>query len=663
MISTLRIMPLIAGLVAAMGAYAAPETNSIGMAMAPIDAGRFHMGSMSGGDWDEQPVHEVTISQPFAMSATEVTNAQYEQFDPSHRALRGKGGFSNDDDEAVIFVSWNDVVRFCEWLSAKEGKPYRLPTEAEWEYACRAGTATPFSTGERLPEACLKHAQSDRTLTPVPLRVAQTPANPWGLCDMHGNVEEWCSDWYGPYEREAQTDPVGYIDGDFKVARGGSHNTEERYLRSANRGSTLPDDKHALLGFRVVRGAMPATKPLPMPEPPLWAQHVAQTRASWNAPAEPGKPFFDGPVRYVSIPPNSNGPMFSRHNHCPALAPCPNGDLLAIWYSTNTEPGRELAIVAARLRQGQSEWDPASPFWDAADRNDHASALLWDGKDTLFHFNGLCSDATWGKLALIMRTSNDSGATWSKARIIAPEHGLRNMPIAGVFMTPAGEIVLPCDAVTGGSGGSTVHVSPDRGQTWIDLPKEIEPKPFDDGATGPLIAGIHAGVVHLGGSRLMAFGRGNNIDTHMPKSVSEDMGRTWTYAPSPFPPIGGGQRLILKRLNEGPILFISFTPKQGMPIQDAAGHEREVHGMFSALSYDDGKKWTAYKLLTPGGLSRQLDGGGNTGHFRLDDTHAEPAGYLALTQTPDNTIHLISSALYYRFNLPWLQQPMPGPTS
>ena len=126
-------------------------TNSLGMKLVRIEPGSFTMGS-EDGDWDERPAHEVTISRPFFMSATEVTNAQYEQFDPQHKQLRGKLGFSKEDDEAVVFVSWNDAAAFCEWLSEKEGKTYRLPTEAEWEYACRAGTTTPYHTGETLPE-------------------------------------------------------------------------------------------------------------------------------------------------------------------------------------------------------------------------------------------------------------------------------------------------------------------------------------------------------------------------------------------------------------------------------------------------------------------------------------------------------------------------------
>ena len=181
------------------------------------------------------------------MGVTEVTNAQFEQFDPKHRALRGKMGFSKDDDEAVVFVSWHDAVRFCEWLSKKERLPYRLPTEAEREYACRAGTTTHFHTGDTLPKEFHKNARESwfpdpRRTRPddvVPLFPGKAPANPWGLHDMHGNVEEWCHDWYGPYEAGTQTDPIGRADGEFRVTRGGGHSTEPFFLRSANRLAAL----------------------------------------------------------------------------------------------------------------------------------------------------------------------------------------------------------------------------------------------------------------------------------------------------------------------------------------------------------------------------------------------------------------------------------------
>jgi len=661
--------------------------NSLGMRLARIEPGRFLMGvgntplpkELAGQPWrqdgdpDEQPAHMVTITRPFYMGVTEVTNAQYEQFDPKHKALRGKMGFSKDDDEAVVFVSWHDAVAFCEWLSKKEGLPYRLPAEAEWEYACRAGTETHFHTGDTLPKEFHKNAAESWYPDPrrpaegqiVPLHVGKTPPNAWGLFDMHGNVEEWCLDWYGPYLKyephlpismltldgknvplDAQHwhDPVGYADADFKVTRGGSHSTELYYLRSANRSATLPEDRSWLIGFRVVMGEMPKGKPLPPPEKPLHQQNVKQgIPADLAKGPDPDKPYFRGPRVYVKIPPNSTGPMFSAHNHDPAITDCPNGDLLAIWYSCVREPGRELAILASRLRYGADEWEPASVFWDAPDRNDHAPALWFDGKDTLYHFNGLSAAATWGNTATILRTSKDSGATWSKARIILPEHQTRQMPVESVFRTREGWILLPCDAVSVGQGGTATYLSRDSGQTWED--------------PGGKAAGIHAGVVQLKDGRLLALGRGDNVEGKMPKSVSSDMGKTWTYSASPFPPISSGQRLVLLRLREGPLFFASFA--KSIEVTDASGKPRAVSGLYTALSLDEGETWQVRRLVSDDGEPEQFEGFDGR-LFTMSASAAEPNGYLSVCQAASGLIHLISSRSHYAFNLKWLTTPPPG---
>jgi sulfatase modifying factor 1 len=321
-----------------------------------------------------------------------------------------------------------------------------------------------------------------------------------------------------------------------------------------------------------------------------------------------------------------------------------------------------LAIAASRLRKGADEWDEASLFWDGPDRNDHASDLIWDGENTLYHFTGLSSDATWGKLILIMRTSSDNGVTWSKAQILNPEYGLRNQVVAGGFITSRNRIVIACDAVTEGNGGSVIHLLNRDGSNWF-IPCPLKPKPtFQEGETGAWIAGIHAGVVELTNGSLLAFGRGDDINGKMPQSISTDFGRSWTYSASEFPPISGGQRLALIRLQEGPLLLVSFTggtDYEDLAIINQARQRIYRHGMFAALSYDEGQTWPIKKLITDFGETKVLNGGAWTDEFIMNATNAEPKGYLVAKQAQDGMIHLISSALHYQLNLKWLKENAP----
>ena len=144
-----------------------------------------------GENYDEAPVHRVDITHSFKMATTEVTNIQFEQFRPEHKQLRGKDGLCIGDNEAVTNVSWYDAMSYCQWLSERTGRTFRLPTEAEWEYACRAGTTFPFFTGDGLPGSMHKNQQKARTLKPVGLTVGTTPANAFGLprlvCPLFGS--------------------------------------------------------------------------------------------------------------------------------------------------------------------------------------------------------------------------------------------------------------------------------------------------------------------------------------------------------------------------------------------------------------------------------------------------------------------------------------------
>lgn len=608
-----------------------------------IPAGTFYMGSVGEGEnFDEAPIHQVTISHAFRMGKTEVTNAQYELFRPEHRTLRGKNGVSVEDDEAVVNVTYQDAVDFCKWLSQREGKTYRLPTEAEWEYACRAGTYTEYYTGDYLPESMCRNQVIARDYQNVSLKVGETIPNSFGLYDMHGNVEEWCLDWYSPYSSGNQTDPTGPETGYYRVTRGGSHHTPVQYLRSANRMAMLPEDCHSLTGFRVVE-------------------------SDFSFPTKTRKGFFREPVPFVVAPIDPNVPFYS-HNHQPSITWCDNGDLLAVWFSANQENGRGMVVLQSRLKAGASNWEPASLFFKIPDRNMTGSSIFNDGKGTLYHFNGVEAAGDWQNLMVVMRTSRDNGYTWTAPRIIAPEHTKRHQVISGTIQTSKGWLVQACDAGPEGNDGAAVLISKDYGETWND-PWDGTPKPqFAAGTSGSTIAGIHAGIVELKNGQWMALGRGNTIvsedgSRHMPMSISSDGGKTWTYSASPFPPIDGGQRLVLMRLKEGPILLVSFTDhpqrtpadERGMLFQRADGTFFRGYGLYAAVSYDEGKTWPVRKLLTDG-EQRFLNGGAWTGNFEMDATHAEPRGYMAGTQSPDSTIHIISSRLHYQFDLTWLEQ-------
>lgn len=220
--------------------------NSIGIELKLLPAGRFTMGQ-ADGDADETP-HQVTLTAPFYMGACEVTNAQWKRVMgsvPSHWKYR---------ELPVESITWEDALEFCRKLSAlpqerQAGRVYRLPTEAEWEYACRAGSATQYSFGD--DEAFLvDHAwyfHQGGQAHPV----GQKTPNAWGLFDMHGNVSEWCSDWYGDYGRGAATDPVGPMNASTRVLRGGNWRCAAVACRSASRAQLDPSGRSSYLGFRL----------------------------------------------------------------------------------------------------------------------------------------------------------------------------------------------------------------------------------------------------------------------------------------------------------------------------------------------------------------------------------------------------------------------------
>jgi hypothetical protein len=193
-----------------------------------------------------------------------------------------------------------------------------------------------------------------------PVAVGSYAANPWGLQNMTGNVPEWCLDWYGPYDAGDRVDPVGRADGWARVTRGWSFLSAShklgavRYCRSANRSGQRPEDLNRLTGFRVVIGEMPNTKPLPAEEVPAHQRDVKQGPPPKDGP-DLAKPYFADLSKGLAPPKDLWGPIYSYWNHFGTIAICPNGDVLAVWYTCTQEEGRECAQAASRLRAGSDK--------------------------------------------------------------------------------------------------------------------------------------------------------------------------------------------------------------------------------------------------------------------------------------------------------------------
>lgn len=287
-------------------------TNSVGMQLIRIPAGEFWMGSATNesGRWDDEYRHRVAITKSFYMAVHEVTIGQFRQFvnatahktepetdrtggfgfNVNQRPIRGRydrvfswksAGYSQTDQHPVANLTWNDANAFVEWLSREEGVRYRLPTEAEWEYACRAGTDTAFVSGSNADEITKFGNVADQSLRAAGVDSQSDPGfafaagddgyvftapvgsfrkNAFGLCDMTGNVCEWCSDWFHEnyYLNSPATDPQGPEKGVFRVFRGGGWQAWERHFRCANRARYGPDFRADFIGLRVVREDAPA---------------------------------------------------------------------------------------------------------------------------------------------------------------------------------------------------------------------------------------------------------------------------------------------------------------------------------------------------------------------------------------------------------------------
>src|SRR5262245_37684173 len=252
-----------------------PFTNTQGMKMVKLEGGTYRRGSPdseTGRRSNEGPAHEVTIRGPFFMSATEVTHRQFVRVMGTSPSSSSKIA-ARAQDFPVDSVTWDEANEFCRKLTeqeknqpwARKGWEYRLPTEAEWEFAARGGTETPFAFGDRISfgtqavfkvtgDDPLEYGGDPAKPAPLPHDVGKTEANKFGLHDMHGNISEWCSDWYKleAYKDAPKDNPTGPADSDKRVIRGGSFRDPASGVRSAVRDGVRPTDRRDTVGFRVV---------------------------------------------------------------------------------------------------------------------------------------------------------------------------------------------------------------------------------------------------------------------------------------------------------------------------------------------------------------------------------------------------------------------------
>jgi formylglycine-generating enzyme required for sulfatase activity len=606
-------------------------TNSVAMKLIRIESGTFQMGSNLPRDhWDERPIHKVTISKPFYMSETEITVEQFQQFRP---------GFKPTVDAApyAAGVSWHDALKYCEWLSDKEGVPYRLPTEAEWEYACRAGTNSLYSSGEEAP--------------------APETANPWGLKNMHTGVREWCWDFYGEYPVTDQVDPVGPAKGLTKVVRGGpldnadSDGQKKTFNASSCRASIAPsfglyehtsvEDKDKrpgahLIGFRVVQTPMPTTR--------SWLESASYARqgVKKNAGLTKISPLKDKAYfrkRYLLPTPLENSkneeidaagmhPSFRRHCHSPGLEVCPNGDVLMVIYTSYREYEPGVSLIATRLRFGADQWDMPARLFDFASVNDHCP-MPWTEGDKVFFFWG--NPRIQGGFPFQWTTSNDNGATWDEVKFpnfVGEIHPHSRQPINTALRDKNGTMYLSSD----GSGGKSVlWVSKDNGKTWRD----------PVGRSG----GRHTTFVLMKDETtiLGMGGKNTDIDGYMPKSISRDGGKTWEVTKTRFPAQGSNQRPIILRLQSGRLFFAA-------DYQHISGRKPEAiteSGSYVALSENDGETWHVKTLI-------------GTQPHENPDRHkgADTIGYSTARQAPNGMIHLITTmnrpCLHFALNEAWI---------
>lgn len=610
---------------------AAPPLAADGVpATVTIQPGSFTMGAETGslpdsvtkgfgvmsprpehGDFDELPAHTVRITRAFRISVTEVSPAEYKLFDPSYEPGPATSAYAAG-------ISWQQAMAYCAWLTKKTGKPWRLPTEAEWEFVARAGGTKLFGSSDNMPKV-------------------DTP-NAWGVENLGVGRPEWTLDWYGPYQDKEQTNPFGAATGYTRVVRGGGLDyrksatkdhpdlnvpaTSPYFERPANRASMPPSysSPDGDIGFRVVQAPMPAGVPTPPTrfffETAVKQQPIAPDAVT--AGPDGSKPWYHVHELFPNLAGHSMpgvgwklglAPGLGVNYHNSSIIVLPNGDLLASYYNAPvSEDDPDQTILTMRRRAGSEDWDMPEPYPVFADAA-LAGPVYWNdtthpGKIWMF----------WGFPRLVgappfcFATSDNNGVAWSQVQFPNfpnPIGKYVSQPINSIVRAKDGTIYIPTDSSgrddDGNGSISAVWATSDEGKTWYD--------------TGGRTAGRHTTIVMARNGDILGFGgKNSNIDGRMPLARSSDGGKTWVKSKLPFDPLASGERPSVIRLASGRLFFVAdFNPK----------NQAHIHkdGAYVALSDDDGAHWTIKRL--PSGIVT--------------------VGYTTATQGPDGVIHIVTS--------------------
>ncbi len=595
-----------------------PETimlpDNVPLELVWIPAGTFLMGQ-NANEQDaypnkETPQHPVTLSQGFWMGKYEVTQAQW-------RALMGTAPWSNREyvnenpNSPAVYVSWDDAQTFVSELTRHTGKPFRLPTEAEWEYACRAGTTTRFYWGddptyEDINRAAWWRGNALITGEQHARPVGMKPPNPWGLYDMSGNVSEWCQDWHWFYFDGPAIDPTGPSFAAHRVLRGGDWMAVGGRCRSSRRHHDEPSAAHSTIGFRVVSGPAPQ-----------------------NAP---GTPVFTDV--FVA---GSDGVDTYR---IPGMILAPDNSLLAFCEARkkSQEDASPTDMVLRRSVDGGRTWLPMQVLVEG--KGDEAlmnpCPVLDRSSNTILLVCMIANQKGPNRNRILLLTSEDNGQTWSapadiEDRIANWDDSFVPGPGIGIQMQN-GRLVIPgytgrVDDETDEFFHSRVLYSDDNGKNWIlgDTVGELTDE---------------SQVVELTDGTLMLNMRGNMGKSCRGVAISEDGGQTWSKIRWD------------RTLNECPCQagFIRYSTGEQdgknrllFANPDNAGEYFNVverTRMTARVSYDEGKTWPVKRLI-----------------------HAGPASYSTMVRLPGGDIGLLFEGgekhrrewiRFVRFSLRWL---------